>query len=743
MKNLYSFSDFVSYAESQLNPFVEQVCHNVRTRIPTPAEIAAMRQSYPVVSEMLAQAMAHNPALAGASVCLAYTLFEYKLPSAPAWCDLVLLGEGGGQKQALIIELKSWFGNETDTPGPYRGTMTIHGETREHPSDQVRGYMLYCKNFHSAVLENNANVSGCAFLTRPVDLDPYLVAPNDTIASECPIFDQSKINDLANFVCGKIDKGNDEWATSFVNGYYKQNRNIIAQIAETMKGNSTSRPFILLGDQNVGYQCVSELVKDAVADKNKKQVIVVSGPPGSGKSAIALNLWVDSVREYVSKAKGDGPGNVVFVSTSSAQDNNWCSVFEKCSGDDTAGGIVMRSNKFNPGMTGGSMKKEYLPVFKKRDAKKYLRDEKSLKYEYFEDYLQYMIENGKTKDYCDNLHFMSIVDEAHALINPLASGFSVNNMGGWCMQMGPQVYHIIRESRVSVFFMDGEQSYRDNESTQYQDIVRWAQKLGADVTTISLAGMQFRCAGSAEYVDWVQCLLSMVPKKNTSLWRDIFKFGVYDSTVELEKELRAKQQGGDTVRLLSSYSVDWLSARKLDRMHAKSDVPYDFEFQNEDGNWFKRHWNYADVSGGYDVFVQAPEHTRMHDDPLCEVGCPYVMRGFDVDYVGLLWLDDLVWRSGKWMVNLDCAKESANACSRSAARKEQEAILRKMGKRGAAAKDVHLVPCGDASMPYTNAFCKTVLQAYRILLTRAVKGMYVYIRDKETREHVIDTLGGL
>ena len=35
-------------------------------------------------------------------------------------------------------------------------------------------------------------------------------------------------------------------------------------------------------------------------------------------------------------------------------------------------------------------------------------------------------------------------------------------------------------------------------------------------------------------------------------------------------------------------------------------------------------------------------------DPLCEVGCPYVVRGFDYDYVGVLWLSDLVWR-GRWV----------------------------------------------------------------------------------------------
>jgi predicted RNase H-like HicB family nuclease len=37
----------------------------------------------------------------------------------------------------------------------------------------------------------------------------------------------------------------------------------------------------------------------------------------------------------------------------------------------------------------------------------------------------------------------------------------------------------------------------------------------------------------------------------------------------------------------------------------------------------------------------------MHTDPLCEVGCPYAVRGFDFDYLGLLWLGDLLWGDGR------------------------------------------------------------------------------------------------
>ena len=71
----------------------------------------------------------------------------------------------------------------------------------------------------------------------------------------------------------------------------------------------------------------------------------------------------------------------------------------------------------------------------------------------------------------DNSFAVSIVDEAHALIDPTAPNAEGVPPSGWSMHAGPQAWHIIRASRVSIFLMDGEQSYRDNETTTRDKIV--------------------------------------------------------------------------------------------------------------------------------------------------------------------------------------------------------------------------------------------------------------------------------
>jgi hypothetical protein len=82
-----------------------------------------------------------------------------------------------------------------------------------------------------------------------------------------------------------------------------------------------------------------------------------------------------------------------------------------------------------------------------------------------------MLENGYAKNYIENHHFISVVDEAHALLNPISPVFSGNKFGGWCLQMGPQAYHVIRQSQISVFLMDGRQSMDVYKNLAYEAYV--------------------------------------------------------------------------------------------------------------------------------------------------------------------------------------------------------------------------------------------------------------------------------
>lgn len=726
---LYTISQFCEYVSTDLTGLIDEVA-NISRNV-TDEERKAYAASYPVVSHMLTLAMEKKPSIGDAHISTTDMLLEYKLPAASAWCDLVLMGNNGqGGNEVVIIELKNYLRNETDAPGSYEGLMVHKGSVVKHPADQVKGYTEYCRRFHSVVLDRNAGVNGCVYFTQPTDLEPYRQAPNDRLTQEYPLYNTETTQELSDFVTSKIVCGNEAFAAAFTEGFYRQDRNILRQVAQNLSNaKETARPFVLLDEQRLGFNLVMETLARRMED-GQKEVIVVEGPPGSGKSAVAVNLWIESVIKY---SANKDCGNIVFVTTSSSQNDNWSAIFNDYGRQYHASDLILRANDFNPGMTGGRMKNELLPLMRDIDPK-YVSENNpnSLKYEYFEDYVAYMIAKGMTTNYRDNLHFLSVVDEAHALINPTAQGFCSNKTAGWCFQMGPQAYHIIRESQVSVFFTDGKQSFRDNESTSVDDLKVWAGMLGANFTVVSLDGMQFRCAGSKEYVEWVDRLFTPTPLNNASTWNRKFSVRLADFPSEMEEALRLKMRTENaSCRILSSYTRYWNSRNDLNAGH-NGEAPCDFDLEDKHGRRWQKYWNNPE---GYDIFVQGKRDSLMHDDPLSEVGCPYVVRGFDYDYVGLLWLEDIFVRNGKWYLSLKHAEETANGSTRKAATDEQKDAIRRKVIPGRM-KDIDVVEIGREEFPKANAMFRTVVQAYRILMTRAIKGITIYIKDAETREYV-------
>jgi hypothetical protein len=63
----------------------------------------------------------------------------------------------------------------------------------------------------------------------------------------------------------------------------------------------------------------------------------------------------------------------------------------------------------------------------------------------------------------DEQYLVSVVDEAHALINPEHS--EGRGQFGFAPTFGPIAWHIMRCSTVSIFLLDSEQGFRDRENT--------------------------------------------------------------------------------------------------------------------------------------------------------------------------------------------------------------------------------------------------------------------------------------
>jgi uncharacterized protein len=704
---LLDIETFRRRTEYELDQLVDDLQRE--THRATPAERVAWRNSLPAFAKVVS-----HPSLRGMHVHVGGPgplMVEYKLPASPSWADVVLLGRGPSGPAAIIVELKDWDVSK-DRPGQRECLVQRHHGETLHPSDQVKGYAEYCRRFHSTVQDRNAEVSGCVFFTFSSSADAYVAEPHSRLTQQFPVFvrSQQDVEDrFPRYLAERLIEPDRDFASQFERGVYKQDRGFVRQISQAIKRPDTS-PFVLLDKQREGFElcmaCVERRLKPACASAKTstgKSVIVIEGPPGSGKSVIAAHLWATlGADERVD-------GNVVLTTTSSAQRTNWEVLFERACGKRAAKGMVVGSNQYNPGLNQKwlSQRRADGHPCKIADWRKnldlFLQDKPTLKCE-------------------DNSFAVSIVDEAHALIDPTAPDREGMSASGWLLHAGPQAWHVIRASRVSVFLLDPEQSYRDNETTTIERLKAFAEEQGADFTQISLAGSQFRCSGSVEYIQWMEHALSITRgasgaeriRVSNSWLRSHggpYDFRVFDDPQALEDALQTHVREGRTARLVASYAREWKTGGIL-KPHALPESEKDFNIVYErDGvrRTWSRIWNYT-PDQDYSLFIQAPEGSPTHTNPLGEVGCPYVLRGFDFDYAGLLWFSDLVRRGNRWKVNLEHVHESAWRLAVSAARK---------GKVG-----------GE------DAVIERLKRGYRILMSRAMRGTYVWFEDDETRRYV-------
>lgn len=154
---------------------------------------------------------------------------------------------------------------------------------------------------------------------------------------------------------------------------------------------------------------------------------------------------------------------------------------------------------------------------------------------------------------------------------------------------------------------------------------------------------------------------------------------------------------------------------------------------------FEKAWN--PPRDRYDVTRQYKWYQGLYEHHIDEIGCIYTLQGLDFDYTSAIFWDDLYWRDGKWNVDLNKIKDQFYLISDLA--KKYGGIADKEQKNG------HWMIRYKNSYLEINDFIKTagedndidlqkevvqiIKNIYRVLLSRAKNGMYVWFKDEETR----------
>ncbi|HEX6847097.1 MAG TPA: DUF2075 domain-containing protein, partial [Chitinophagaceae bacterium] len=229
---------------------------------------------------------------------------EYQLPQTAKRIDFILTGTGVNNiEYCIIVELKRWSEATLSSKDAIINTRVgrYFGEF-PHPSYQAWSYASLLYNFNQTVSDDKINLQPCAYLHNYVFDD---VIKNDHYKEhleKAPVFLKGEAGKLRDFIKQYVKYGDKTKILYRIEqGKIRPCKMLADSMVAMLKGN---KEFIMIDDQKVVYEAALEVSARATA--NKKQVLIVSGGPGTGKSVVAINLLVEITNrglltQYVSK----------------------------------------------------------------------------------------------------------------------------------------------------------------------------------------------------------------------------------------------------------------------------------------------------------------------------------------------------------------------------------------------------------------------------------------------------------
>lgn len=241
---------------------------------------------------------------------------EYNIPPTGCRIDFMMSGYKNNESNVVIVELKQWD-RATEVgqmDGIYKVNTYTGGGLRDvnHPSYQAMTYANLIKDYNESVQIQDINVVPCAYLHNYYfDSDDTLLSDNyKEYTSAAPLFGHNDVLKLREFIKKYIENGDDgKILFDIDNGRIRPSKMLQDSLAQMLKGN---KEFYMIDNQKIVYEYA---IKNAIEtlSSNSKNVMIVRGGPGTGKSVLAINLLVElSNRKmttfYVSK--NDAPRKV-------------------------------------------------------------------------------------------------------------------------------------------------------------------------------------------------------------------------------------------------------------------------------------------------------------------------------------------------------------------------------------------------------------------------------------------------
>ncbi|MBI3782936.1 MAG: DUF2075 domain-containing protein [Deltaproteobacteria bacterium] len=546
---------------------------------------------------------------------------EYMIPPTAKRIDFILTGRDQDDRpHVVIVELKQWSSAHRTEKDAVVRTRFAQGESEvSHPSYQAWSYAALLEGFNEAVYDGGLKLKPCAYLHNYISDNVIDHAFYRHHIEKAPLFLKGEAErlKLRNFIKRFVKFGDDRDVIYLIeNGRIRPSKMLVDSLVRMIQG---KQEFILVDDQKVVYENAVDVAMKA--SESDKQVLIVSGGPGTGKSVVAINLLVTltklgKVCRYVSK--NAAPRSV-----------------------------------YESKLTGVLRKTEISNLFSG---------------------------SGAFTEAEENCFDVLIVDEAHRL----------NEKSGLYGNLGDnQIKELISAAKCTILFVDDDQRVTLKDIGEKWVIEKWATELGAETKSMELSS-QFRCNGADGYLAWLDNTLDLRPTANEKLDPTEFDFRVLDSPRDLHALIIEKNESNNRSRVVAGYCWKWVSK--------KQPKEYDIEIPEFR---YRRRWNLSKDGSLWIIAAKSVE----------EVGCIHTSQGLEVDYIGVIIGPDFIVRNGEVVTRPE---------KRATSDKSLDGYKKLLASDPAHARQ----RAGEI-----------IKNTYRTLMTRGMKGCFVYCTDPETAEY--------
>jgi len=275
-----------------------------------------------------------------------------------------------------------------------------------------------------------------------------------------------------------------------------------------------------------------------------------------------------------------------------------------------------------------------------------------------------------------------LVDESHRLRRRVNLGAYFGAFDKACERLGfdknrhTELDWIVKQSNKAVLFYDEGQSIKPSDVLKEDfDAIK-----NSNVTRIEKLESQFRVKGGNAYVDFIGKLLNnRFSEDQIKFEAKNYEFLLFESIENMIDTIREKNKENGLSRLVAGYSWEWVSKRDPEA--------HDIEIQDVELRWNTTNDDWINSENSID-----------------EVGCIHTTQGYDLNYTGVIFGNEISYNPEKDQIFI-----------------KEENYFDRYGKQ---------------SIEDPKELKNFIINIYKTILLRGIRGTYVYVCDDNLREYL-------